>query len=244
MIVRDLLQKSEQDLVQMLEEIDNEPLDWTPVVLSVLTLKTVEKLVIAADKLQESSSKVESLTKWLIALTIVLGVFAAPPACEVVVRAVMESRSSHRVAEHHVARMPASNWNDQALLATPRSVWLEGDRGKESPVFFYVVENKTSRDFVVHDANEVQLFVRDDLGALDNSWGPAVSIDLPLLIPAGEKASVTLHFRLIESVQPKSRTQADVQTFVKDPHRAWSDYKGFVMLHPGQRYRITFPKPT
>ena len=83
MIVRDILQKSEEELVQMLEQIKNEPVEWTPVIVSVLTLKTVDRLRLAADELRTSSARLERLTKWLIALTIVLLLFAIPPALDV-----------------------------------------------------------------------------------------------------------------------------------------------------------------
>jgi hypothetical protein len=75
----------------MLEEIDNEPIEWTPVVVSVLTYKAVQELHRTSTDLRASSHNLESLTKWLIALTIVLGVLAAPPAYEVVARVLSHS---------------------------------------------------------------------------------------------------------------------------------------------------------
>lgn len=134
-----------------------------------------------------------------------------------------------------------ARWNDRALVGTFRSAWLEGDRGKESPVFFYIVENRSGVDYFAHDASDVQVLVRCE-GALDNSWGPGLSIDLPLFIPAGEKASITVHFRMLESNQPKSSAQSDVQAFIKEPKRSWNRCEGFVLLDKRYRYRLSLPK--
>jgi hypothetical protein len=121
MIVRDLLQKSEEELVRMLEEIDNEPIDWTPVILSVLTLKTVQSLLEAAIKLQSSSNKIEALTKWLIGLTLILGLLAAPPAYEILAHLIKQARSSKPVShQSHAVTLPTPIWNDHALVVTPR----------------------------------------------------------------------------------------------------------------------------
>lgn len=73
----------------------------------------------------------------------------------------------------------ADQWDADAMRATFRSAYLEGDPGKRSPVFFYQVENKTTRDYSIHAVSDVQLFVKDE-GALDNTWGEGIAIDVPV----------------------------------------------------------------
>ena len=79
MIVKDLLQKKDEELVNMLRQVGNEPVPWTPVVLSELTRRSVVRL-------NKSSRHLERLTCWLIALTAVLFVVALPPAIETLER--------------------------------------------------------------------------------------------------------------------------------------------------------------
>lgn len=140
------------------------------------------------------------------------------------------------------ASSTAEKWSGDALTATPRSVYLEGDAGKESPVFFYILENHTKKDYAATTTSDVQMLVRD-AGALDSSWLQGVSVDLPIFIPSGEKASVTVHFRMIESEQPKSRDPNDIQAFIRDPKRTWHAFDGFVLLDKRNRYRVHFPLP-
>src|SRR5207245_1375690 len=66
-------------------------------------------------------------------------------------------------------------WDDRALTATFRSAFLEGDRGKESPIFFYLVENKTPDDYSIENASQVQMVVREE-GALDSSYLQGVTL--------------------------------------------------------------------
>jgi hypothetical protein len=86
MIVRDLLQKTDDELKAMLENIGHEPIDWTPVILAELTRRCVVSLGETAQKNLVSSRRLEKLTCWLIVLTIVLGAVALPPAIEVLTR--------------------------------------------------------------------------------------------------------------------------------------------------------------
>ena len=74
-------------------------------------------------------------------------------------------------------------WDSSALRAKFNAAQVEGDPGKEHPVFFYRVENTTDRDYSVREASEVQLFVKEK-GALDNWPGSGLVIDLPIFIPA------------------------------------------------------------
>lgn len=136
----------------------------------------------------------------------------------------------------------AQKWSDRALTATPRSVYLEGERGKESPVFFYILENHTDRDYSAESPADIQMLVRDE-GALDSSWLQGVSVDLPIFIPSGEKGRVTVHFRMIESEQPKSQDPNEIQAFIRDPKRTWHAFDGFVLHDKRNRYRVHFPLP-
>jgi hypothetical protein len=82
-IVNDLLQKTDDELQAMLQNIGNEPIDWTPVILAELTRRSVVRLGETSSKIAVSSRRLEKLTCWLIVLTIVLGIVALPPAIEV-----------------------------------------------------------------------------------------------------------------------------------------------------------------
>jgi hypothetical protein len=136
----------------------------------------------------------------------------------------------------------ADNWNDSSLTATARSVYLEGERGKEGPVFFYILENHTDRDYSADSPSDTQMLVRDE-GALDNSWLQGLSVDLPIFIPSGEKISATVHFRMIESEQPNSQDPNEIQAFISDSKRTWHTFDGFVLLDKRNRYRVNFPLP-
>ena len=86
MIVKDLLQKTDDELYAMLQAIGNEPIDWTPVILAELTRRSVVRLGETSKKIAVSSRRLEKLTLWLIVLTVVLGIVALPPAIEVLSR--------------------------------------------------------------------------------------------------------------------------------------------------------------
>lgn len=83
MIVEDLLEKSDQELVEMLKSIHDEPIEWTPVILAELTRRNVVRLRDETQKLRQSSNKLEKLTWVLIILTIVLALLALPPFLEI-----------------------------------------------------------------------------------------------------------------------------------------------------------------
>ena len=80
MIVKNLLHKSDQELIAMLVEIDNEPVEHTPTIISELTRRTVVRLLETSQRLKSSSDKLEKLTICLIVLTVVLALVALPPA--------------------------------------------------------------------------------------------------------------------------------------------------------------------
>ena len=85
-IVKDLLQKTDDELYAMLQAIGHEPIDWTPVILAELTRRSVVRLGETSQKIAVSSRRLEKLTLWLIVLTVVLGIVALPPAIEVLSR--------------------------------------------------------------------------------------------------------------------------------------------------------------
>ncbi len=130
-------------------------------------------------------------------------------------------------------------WDAAALQATFNSAFLEGQGDKRSPVFYYRVENRTRRDYSIKAASDIQLFVKD-AGTLDNTWGDAIVVDLPVFIPAGDKANVTLRFRMLEG-GPSSDSREDEQLFLRDKARSWNAYEAFVLLDSSSRYRIEFP---
>ena len=86
MNVKDLLQKTDAELAAMLQEIGHEPIDWTPVILSELTRRSVLRLGETSQNIAVSSRRLERLTCWLVVLTIVLGIVAVPPAIEVLTK--------------------------------------------------------------------------------------------------------------------------------------------------------------
>ena len=132
-----------------------------------------------------------------------------------------------------------ARWDSTALRAKFLKAYMEGDQGKENPIFFYQVENTTDRDYLMKEASEVQLFVKDN-GALDSWLGPGLAIDLPIFIPAHDKANVTVHFKVVEREQPKSASASDVQQFLSDKERMWNNYEAIVLLDYRYRYRIEF----
>jgi len=85
-IVKDLLQKPDDELQAMLQDIGNEPLEWTPVILAELTRRSIVRLGKTSEKIEISSQRLEQLTWGLIVLTIAPGIVALPPAIEVLAR--------------------------------------------------------------------------------------------------------------------------------------------------------------
>jgi hypothetical protein len=79
LIVKDILKKTDEEMQAMLESIGHEPVEWTPIILAELTRRSVVRL-------GDSSRRLERLTCWLIALTVVIGVVALPPAIDVITR--------------------------------------------------------------------------------------------------------------------------------------------------------------
>lgn len=139
----------------------------------------------------------------------------------------------------YVSMRSNDRWTDGALVATFRAAYLEGDEGKRSPIFFYIVENRTDTDYLAQDDSAVRMLVRQD-GVLDSSWLKGVATDFPIFIPAGEKVSVPVHFRMIESDQPAAEHE---QAFLRDPARTWNGFDAFVLLDHRFRYRVHFPLP-
>lgn len=138
------------------------------------------------------------------------------------------------------AHSQRDRWNLSALRARFNIAQLEGDPGKEHPIFYYWVENTTDRDYSVREASDVQLFVKEK-GALDNWPGSGLVVDLPIFIPAYDKANVTVHFKVIEREQPKSSSTSDVQQFLSNKDRIWNSYEAFVLFDHRYRYRVEFP---
>jgi hypothetical protein len=81
-IVKGLLQKTDEELTQMLTEIAHEPIEWTPVILAELTRRNILRLREETVRLRASSRRLETLTIVLIVLTLVLAILAIPPALE------------------------------------------------------------------------------------------------------------------------------------------------------------------
>lgn len=137
------------------------------------------------------------------------------------------------------SRSRVDHWDADAMRATFRSAYLEGDGEKKSPVFFYQVENKTTRDYSIEAVSDVQLFVKD-AGALDSTWGEGIAIDVPVFIPSGDRAGMAVHFRVMEG-GPSSASKEDEQVFLRDRARSWNEYESIVLLDSRYRYRIEFP---
>jgi hypothetical protein len=104
MIVRDLLQKTDQELVAMLEEIGHEPIEWTPVVLAELSRRAIGAVREETRKLQASSARLEKLTIALLILTLGLAILALPPAVDVA-REWIEADPRGGVARHERQRV-------------------------------------------------------------------------------------------------------------------------------------------
>lgn len=72
----------EKKLVELLEDVGTGT--GSPITIYCAQLCSIELQRIAVGRLHESSKNLECLTKVLIVLTIVLGVFAVPPAIEAI----------------------------------------------------------------------------------------------------------------------------------------------------------------
>jgi hypothetical protein len=88
MIVNNLLQKTDAELVEMLQAIDYDTVNPTPVILAEMTRRAVVRLGETSQHIVASSRRLEKLTVWLIVLTIALGIVALPPTIDLVSRLV------------------------------------------------------------------------------------------------------------------------------------------------------------
>ncbi len=133
------------------------------------------------------------------------------------------------------ARAVKGDWNDAALRATLRRAWLDGEKGKRNPVFVYEVQNTTAKDYAIRHAAEVDLFVRD-AGALSH-WPGLLELELPVFIPSGDKAIVTIHVKAVESHSSASDTDEHV---LADRAQIWNAFDDIVAVDQRHRYRIEF----
>ena len=155
---------------------------------------------------------------------------------------VLALASAFGIGVWYGSRPSQRGWAKDALLPTFRAAQLEGDAGRQSPVLFFQLENTTDDDYEIRDVSEVELFVREK-GALD-SWmgsGAGLTIDLPLVVPAKQKANVTIHLKFVELERPASDSQADVQAFLKASTRVWNRHESIVLLDKRKRYQVDFP---
>jgi hypothetical protein len=133
-----------------------------------------------------------------------------------------------------------NRWNTGALKTTFRAAKLEGNIGERTPVLLYQLENKTDQDYSIRSRSDIQMFVRDHY-ALDGFMGSALSMDLPLFVPAKQRVNVTIHLNLSELDQPVGTSQAEVQSYLRDKKRLWNNYDSIVLLDRHHWYEIDFP---
>ena len=139
----------------------------------------------------------------------------------------------------YTERIQSDVWTDAALRATFRHAYLEGTADKRNPVFVYEVGNTSSRDYAVHNASEVQLFVRHK-GALSLKPG-LLEIDAPFILPVGEKALLTIPFRAFERYPLGDNDSAAVWHFLSDKTNLWNQFDGIVLMDERHRYRVSLP---
>jgi len=136
-------------------------------------------------------------------------------------------------------------WDTKAVTASYDYVSTEGD--SNTFVFFYVVENKSQRDYRLTETMKpvlmAQLAEHKSLGREDDS----LRINLPLFIPAGHRHTVKIHldYRFKEP-HPKdaSRDQRRAYKAKLEEHlkNELSNLDGFVLFDDETRYQIIFPK--
>ncbi|MGZ3524156.1 MAG: hypothetical protein ACXU9L_05135 [Thermodesulfobacteriota bacterium] len=137
-------------------------------------------------------------------------------------------------------RSQHNHWDLSALRAKFNAAQVEGDSGNENPVFSYQVENTTDRDYSVRAVSDVHLFVKKK-GALDSWPGSALVVDLPIFIPAHDKANVTVRLKAIEREQPSSSSTLDVTQFLSNKERIWNHHEAFVLFDHRYHYRLELP---
>jgi len=134
MIVRDLLDKNDDELAAMLKEIDNEPIEWTPVILAELTRRSVGHLREETERLHSSSRRLEALTRWLIVLTVVLGALALPPAYEVLKRLLTSQPSGQTAIAQSTHPSETSGWLYNGPVPMKGSITYTSDAMFESDI--------------------------------------------------------------------------------------------------------------
>lgn len=134
-------------------------------------------------------------------------------------------------------------WDTRSMRASLFSATLEGTGKDKSPLFLYKIENMTAYDYEINSADQIQLFFKARHSFSEFLPG-ALSIDLPLFIPAKRAVTLGLHLNLVEVESEVQLSEATIESnvFLRDKKRIWNRFEGFVILDKNHRYQIDLPK--
>lgn len=141
----------------------------------------------------------------------------------------------------HKARI--HGWDDAGLTVEYLRAHLEGEAGRQSPVFSFELANHLDRDYAIRQPSDVQRCARLG-GALscDARLDRLLQIDLPVVVPSGDKALLFVHFRYDSELdQPDARDAAAVAAILAKPERLWNHFDSLVLLDERYHLRVTLP---
>ena len=139
---------------------------------------------------------------------------------------------------------PARPWNTSAVIAKepPRF----GKRDDSHVTLSYVLENVTDSDYKVESSGEIKTMLKLNDGSL---VGPVVAetatLDLPVFIPAHQRATVSVYLDVNGPLPQKSPQETSDQYHERlrsylQEHS--SGLGGFALFDDGNRYRIDLPR--
>jgi hypothetical protein len=141
---------------------------------------------------------------------------------------------------------PQDPWRDNAIRATFDYADVEGADNKI--VFTYVLENSTARDFEITSSSSLRLMARlKRQNSLSAGTGDALTLDLPVFVPAGRRQSVRLHLAYEFSGEvPPAGTQEErtarrriIAGYVAEK---FENLDGFSVFDQDSRYEIQLPR--
>lgn len=142
---------------------------------------------------------------------------------------------------------PPKPWNATALVAKDPPSFTSRRTGNTKDVeFTYLIENKTPSDYELASDGDVRITVKDKKGVFIATKFPndEASLQLPIFIPAKQKAYVTLSIKNVTELPDQAAGESPeayherMRTFLEK----WTGVGSFVLFDDSKRYQIELPR--
>jgi hypothetical protein len=136
-------------------------------------------------------------------------------------------------------------WNPNAIIATYNGLSVEGD--KNTFVYSYILENRTSTDYQIPDDVNVHLAVKyKDSESLNFPKAELLHLDYPIFIPARSKVAFQVHLAQPSPFRRDYDASEDVQhdfntRLAQYATKNMGSINGFEVLDDNSRYQLNLP---